>query len=110
MLLLICGPIGGAIARFHRIHHGRTSNGGRTTNIKTIPDLDAVYTLNLKIAQDRRLQIYQTCSFAIVLFNTMPSEALVRVVKIHRKDWETKVFIRYKTSASHSRYTRVQFY
>ena len=39
------------------------------------PDLDAVYTFDLKIAQDRGLKFYQTGSFAIILFHTMPTEA-----------------------------------
>ena len=34
------------------------------------PALDAVYTFDVKIAQDRGLTFHHTCSFAIVLNNT----------------------------------------
>ena len=41
-------------------------------------DLDAVYIFDLKIAQDRGLTFFQMDSFAIVLKNTMPTEALAK--------------------------------
>ena len=45
----------GAIARFHRIPFGRTSNGALCTHF------------DLKIAQGGGLKIYQPGSFAIIL-------------------------------------------
>ena len=53
------------------------------------PDLDAVYMFDLKIAQDRGLKFCHTRSFAIILFNTMPTEASVKVMKFNRNDSET---------------------
>ena len=87
MLLLSFGSIGRAVARFNLILHGQHSNGAPDP-FKT-PDLDAVYTFDLKIAQARGLVSYLTGRCAIILYDTMPSEALVRVVKSHKKKFGT---------------------
>ena len=55
------------------------------------PDLDARYIIDLKIAQDRGLKFGQTGSFAIILYNTMPTGALVKVVKFNRNNSETEI-------------------
>ena len=49
-------------------------------------DLDVVYTLDLNFAQDRGVTFNQIGSIAILLKNTMPSEALVRIVKSLKKE------------------------
>ena len=68
----------------------------------------AVYTFDLKIAQARGLNIYQTGSFSIILYDTMPSEALVRVVKFYQ--WNSRQIFSFGTrSASLRCYTLVQF-
>ena len=72
------------VARCSRIPQGRASNGTLQTFEK--PDNDAVYTFDVKIDLDRGLTFFQTGSFAIVLCNTMPSEAWVRVVKLHNSE------------------------
>ena len=55
------------------------------------PDYDAVYNLHLKIAQDRRLiEWYQTGSFANIQYDTVPCEALVKVVKFHQENSKTE--------------------
>ena len=84
MFLVSHGPYRGAFARCRWIHHKRTSNDARL-DIQKYKIL--IQTLDSKIAQDRRW----TCSFSIVLFNTMPSEALVRVVKFQNKKSETEI-------------------
>ena len=45
---------------------------------------DEVYVFDLKIAQDRGLPFDQTGSFPLFLYDTMPSEATMRVVKVHK--------------------------
>ena len=47
-------------------------------------DLDAVDIFDLRIAQDRGLKFYQSDRFSIILYNTMPTEALPNVLKYHR--------------------------
>ena len=46
---------------------------------------------DLNIAQDRGLKTDQTSSFSIIIFDTMPSEVLVRVVKLHKENSETEI-------------------
>ena len=59
-----------------------------TTNIQTRADDDAVYNFGLKLGQDRGLTLYHTRSFTTILSDTMPSEALVRVVKFFNSETE----------------------
>ena len=54
----------------------RTTNGALQTFKR--PDLDAVYTFDLHIAQDRGLTFYETGSFAMILYDTMLSEVMVK--------------------------------
>ena len=63
MLLLSYGTVEGTIARFPK---------------------DELRMAHYKIAQYRGMTIYQSSSFAIIVFNTMPSEAFVRVVLFHK--------------------------
>ena len=70
----------------------RTNLDWCTANIPIVPDLDAVYTFDVKIAQDRGLTFHQTCSCAIILNNTMPSDALV---EFNRNDSETEITTRH---------------
>ena len=48
------------------------------------PDLDTVYTCGLGDLAGPRIDFSKAGSFAIVLYNTMPSHAMVRVVKPHK--------------------------
>ena len=83
----------GKRASSHRCFHqrsrcqGRASNGALHTHSKR-PDHDAVYTSDPTIAQDRGLKFLQTGSFWIILYDTMPPEPLVRVVKLHHSETE----------------------
>ena len=63
---------------------------GASQALKKKPDLDAVYMFVLKIAQDRGITFYQTSSFAIVLYYTMPTE-LVNITKFNRNKSETEI-------------------
>ena len=73
---------------------------------KKTPDLDAVYTFDLKIAQARGLVSYLTGRCAVIQNDTTPSEALVRVVEISQKEvWDID-FIRYNTNARVTDVTR----
>ena len=51
---------------------------------------DAACTLDLKVAHDRCLNIYETGRNAVILYNTMPSGSRVKVRKI-KNDWETQI-------------------
>ena len=55
------------------------------------PDLGAVYIYDLHIAQDRGLTFYQTGSFAIILYNTIPRDAWVKVMKFIRNNLESDI-------------------
>ena len=48
--------------------------------------IDARYYFDLAFAQDRGLMIYQTQCTAIVLYNSVPADTLVRVVKIYNSE------------------------
>ena len=80
----------------HGIPHGRTSDGALHIGHEdsTAPRIDS---------------FSQTDSVAILLYNTMPSEALVRFVKVHRQSGDRNL-IRYKTRASHTSFTLLRFY
>ena len=68
-------------------------------------------SLHIKIVQDRGSKFSKTGSFAIILYNTMPTEALVKVVNFNRNDSETEIlFDKRQTTASHRRYTHVWIY
>ena len=76
----------------------RTNLDWCTANIPNIPAPDAVYTFDVKIAQDRGLTFHQTCSCAIILNNTMPSDALVELtgtIRRQRSPRDTQVTRRY---------------
>ena len=51
---------------------------------------DAACTLDLKVAHDRCLNIYETGRNAVILYNTMPSGSRLKVRKI-KNDWETQI-------------------
>ena len=103
----------GAIARLHFIHNERASNGAQQT-VKKSGGSYAVHTFDLEIAQHRGLTLYQTDSTAIILCNTKPPEAFVRVVIFHRKNLETEILFdtrrTQETKASHRSYTPIQFF
>ena len=50
------------------------------------PFQNTVYWCNLKLAQERGLQFYQTRSHAIVLYNTLPAVCIEKVVCMKTKD------------------------
>ena len=52
---------------------------------------NAVFVYDLKIAQCRGLKCCQICGFAMILYNTMPTEALVKVMEIKSDDSETEI-------------------
>ena len=51
-----------------------------------------VYTFDLKIAQDRGLTFIKPRSFAITLYDTMTSEALVRIVNLKKPRRQKNLF------------------
>ena len=64
----------------------------------------------MKIAPDRGFKKYQTGSFAIILYNTMPSEALVRVVNFPKKNSETVILFDTRPTQVTEIYTPIQFF
>ena len=98
MLLLNYGPNREVVARCSRTSQGRASKR---------PDHDAVYTFDLKIAQDRGLTFHQTGSFAVIPHDTVPIRSIGESFETsHIGD---KSPIRYKICKSHRRYTLKHF-